>query len=117
MAAAKKKSPLPKGAGKKSPSVIESAITHHIGIRELRQDASKVMAIVESGQTLVVTRHGRAIATINPIVKDKFQHLLELGMITPATEKFDFRNWKPKSPPASAELLAAALREIRESRF
>lgn len=117
MATAKKKSPPQKRASKKSSSEIESAITHHIGIRELRQDASRVLAIVESGQTLVITRHGKAVATINPIVKDKFQQLLELGMITPAVQKIDFRNWKPKSPPASTELLAEALREIRETRY
>lgn len=117
MATAKKKSPPHKRADKKSTSEIESAITHHIGIRELRQDASRVMAIVESGQTLVITRHGKAVATINPIVKSKFDQLVDMGMITPATTKIDLRTWKPKSPPASAELLAAALREIRESRF
>ena len=117
MATAKKKSPPHKRAEKKSASAIEGAITHHIGIRELRQDASRVMAIVESGETLVITRHGKAIATINPIVKSKFEQLVEMGMITPATAKIDFRTWKPKSPPASAVLVAAALREIRESRF
>ncbi len=38
-----------------------------IGIRELRQQASKYLRSVERGETIQVTDHGRPVALITPI--------------------------------------------------
>lgn len=43
-----------------------------VGVRELAQRASAVVAEVEAGQRVVVTKHGRPIALILPIDEDEF---------------------------------------------
>ncbi len=41
-----------------------------IGIRELRQEASKYLRLVESGETVQVTDRGRRIALIVPVPEE-----------------------------------------------
>lgn len=100
-----------------SQSIVEDAITHHIGIRELRQDASRVIELVEKGEIVLITKHGKPVATLNPIKKSKLQKLIDAGMVTPAKKKFDPRKWKPTGPPASPEILEAIRRDREEARF
>lgn len=100
-----------------SPSIVEEAITHHIGIRELRQDASRVIELVEKGDIVLITKHGKPVATLNPIPKSKLQKLIDAGMVTPAKKKFNAREWKPSMPPASPEILEAIRRDREEARF
>jgi prevent-host-death family protein len=100
-----------------SQSIIEEAITHHIGIRELRQDASRVIELVEKGDIVLITKHGKPVATLNPIKKSKLQILIDAGMVTPAKKKFDPRKWKPEGPPASPELIAAIHADMKSSRY
>jgi prevent-host-death family protein len=38
-----------------------------IGIRELRQNASKYISRVKAGETLEVTEHGRPVAVLAPV--------------------------------------------------
>ena len=100
-----------------SQSLVEEAITHHIGIRELRQDASRVIELVEKGDIVLITKHGKPVATLNPIPKSKLQKLIDAGMVTPAKKKFNARDWKPKGPPASPELIAAIIADMKSSRY
>lgn len=100
-----------------SKSIVEEAITHHIGIRELRQDASRVIELVEKGEIVLITKHGKPVATLNPIKKSKLQKLIDAGMVTPAKKKFNAREWKPTGPPASAELIAAIIADMKSSRY
>jgi len=101
----------------KPVSIVEEAITHHIGIRELRQDASRVIDFVERGERVLITKHGKPVATINPIPKSKLQILIDAGMVTPAKKKFNARQWKPSMPPASPELIAAIIADMKSSRY
>jgi prevent-host-death family protein len=98
-------------------SIVEEAITHHIGIRELRQDASRVIELVVKGDIVLITKHGKPVATLNPIKKSKLQILIEAGMVTPAKKKFNARDWKPSMPPASPELIAAIIADMKSSRY
>jgi prevent-host-death family protein len=100
-----------------SPSLVEEVITHHIGIRELRQDASRVIELVEKGDIVLITKHGKPVATLNPIKKSKLQILIDAGMVTPAKKKFNARDWKPSMPPASPELIAAIIADMKSSRY
>lgn len=101
----------------KPQSIVEEAIMQHIGIRELRQDASRVIDIVERGESVLITKHGKPVATINPIPKSKLQILIDAGMVTPAKKKFNAREWKPKGSPASPELIAAIIADMKSSRY
>jgi prevent-host-death family protein len=122
MTTAKKRSKTPTVAkksapAKKSASIVEQEIEYQIGIRELRQDASRVIALVENGASITITRHGKPVAVINPPKKSKLDILIERGAITPATKKIDLRNWRPKAGVAPQELMDAIRREREEERY
>lgn len=56
-----------------------------IGIRELRQNASRYLRQVERGETLEVTDRGRPVARLVPIPEEStFDRLVAEGRITPA---------------------------------
>ncbi len=125
MTTAKKKAPAKKvaakGVGKSLPkktsSLVEETIEYRIGIRELRQDASRVFALVEAGATFTITNHGRVVGTINPPKKSKLDVLIERGAVTSPKNNLDLRNWKPSKPYDGPDLLELLLKERREARF
>jgi prevent-host-death family protein len=122
MTTAKKKSKAPSSAKKTTPvkkatSIVEQEIEYRIGIRELRQDASRVIALVESGASITITKHGKPVAVINPPKKSKLDILIERGAITPATKTLDLRTWRPKAGVAPQELMDAIRRERDEKRY
>jgi prevent-host-death family protein len=122
MTTAKKKSKSPTVAKKQTPakkaqSIVEDGIEYQIGIRELRQDASRVIALVENGASITITKHGKPVAVIKPPKKSKLDILIERGAITPATQKLDLRTWRPKAGVAPQELMDAIRREREEERY
>jgi prevent-host-death family protein len=122
MTTAKKKSKSPTVAKKVTPvkkaqSLVEDEIEYQIGIRELRQDASRVIALVENGASITITKHGKPVAVIKPPKKSKLDILIERGAITPATQKLDLRTWRPKAGVAPQELMDAIRREREEERY
>ena len=52
-----------------------------IGVRELRQHASRYLARVASGESLEVTDRGRPVAMLVPVRGDEWQHLLASGRV------------------------------------
>ena len=122
MTTAKKKSKAPAAAKKVAPikktlSHVEEEIEYQIGIRELRQDASRVFALVEAGASFTITNHGRVVGTINPPEKSQLEKWVEEGAVTSPTIKLDLRNWKPTQQEDSPDLLALLLKERREARY
>lgn len=83
-----------------------------MGIRELKQNASKVIQEVKEGEVITVTEHGVPVAKIIPIAKDRYQELIDDGTLEPPTTRFDIRKIKPVKLPdgVTSEQL------IRESR-
>jgi prevent-host-death family protein len=57
-----------------------------IGVRELRQDASRYLARVEAGEELGVTNNGRLVARLVPVpaTERSRQALIETGALIPA---------------------------------
>jgi prevent-host-death family protein len=86
---------------------------NRVGIRELKQNASKVIQEVKEGEIITVTEHGVPVAKIVPISTDRYQELIDDGTLIPPTKKFDIRNIKPIKLPdgITSELLLAAERE------
>jgi antitoxin (DNA-binding transcriptional repressor) of toxin-antitoxin stability system len=101
----------------KTPSHLEGAIDYQIGIRELRQDASRVIALVENGASITITRHGKVVATINPPQQNKLDVLIARGATPPKTKKLDLRSWKVKAVPAPIEVIDAIHKDLKESRY
>ena len=83
-----------------------------IGIRELRQHASRYLARVKAGESLEITERGRLIALLtppHPASTDR-ERLVAAGRLRPATEPFRL----PARRLASST--AAALEEQRQER-
>lgn len=57
-----------------------------VGVRDLKQNASRVLARVKAGETLEVTEHGRPVALLTPVDDDEdHDRLVEAGEILPGT--------------------------------
>lgn len=56
-----------------------------IGVRELRQHASRWLARVAAGETIEVTDRGKLVAVISPPqTRSAYERLLETGRLLPA---------------------------------
>jgi len=87
-----------------------------IGVRELRQNASKLLDIVKSGAIIEITEHGVPVARLTPIKRSLSEEYLESGLIKPALNP----NWRPTKHPVkikdgriSTEVLLAMRAEER----
>lgn len=56
-----------------------------IPIRTLNQDTASVLARVERGESLEITRRGRVIGRIVPVARGELHDLIEAGKVIPAT--------------------------------
>ena len=88
-----KKAPAKKKvvATKKSASTKVGATPTSIGVRELRQNASKVLDLVKDGAIIEITEHGVPVARLAPIKRSLYEEYLESGLIKPALDP----NWRP----------------------
>lgn len=87
-----------------------------IGIRELRQNASKYVALAKAGKRVPVTERGKLVAYLVPAdeaTMTTFQRMVAAGQVTPATG-----NILDHLPPIPAEpgerLLSEVLQEMRD---
>jgi len=60
-----------------------------VSLRELNQKTAEVMARVERGESLEITRNGRRIATIGPSGPHPLEQLLASGLISVVATKND----------------------------
>ncbi len=95
-----------------------------IGVRELRQNASKYLERVKRGESIEVTDRGVPVAVLAPLPaekKSRYDELLERGLITPA--KGDLWQWLEENPPLPPDpsydgaSIAQILDEQREERL
>ena len=64
------------------------------GVRELRDNLSRYIRLIEAGERVVVTAHGRVVAELVPPnfvrpTHEGFQRLVAAGVITPPVEDGD----------------------------
>lgn len=86
-----------------------------IGIRELRQNASRYLRLVEErGEPIEITDRGRPVALLAPVPKttNRYEQLVASGRIRPAKG-----SWKDLPPPLplkpGEKPLSAILEEMR----
>jgi prevent-host-death family protein len=60
-----------------------------IGVRELRQHASRYLARVARGESIEVTDRGRPVAMLVPPEEDRWQKLIASGQVIPGTGRRD----------------------------
>lgn len=82
----------------------------HIGVRELRQHASRYLARVAHGETLEVTDRGRPVARLVPLTGDAWADLIASGTVTPAEDATDVADDRPLDYGIDASAALAALR-------
>lgn len=81
-----------------------------IGLRELRQHASRYIARVSQGETVEVTQRGRLVARIVPAVEDPWQDLILRGDVIPAESAESLLDVTPLNIGVD---LSDALQELR----
>lgn len=81
-----------------------------IGVRELRQHASRYLERVAGGETLEVTDRGRAVARLVPIRTDVWDDLVASGRVSPAEDVADVADEAPGDYHVAASEALAAMR-------
>ena len=82
-----------------------------IGVRELRQHASRYLARVAGGETLEVTDRGRPVAMLVPVHGDAWQNLVASGRVTAPTEEGDVLDEPPSDFGIDPSGTLSAMRE------
>lgn len=83
-----------------------------VGIRELRQQASALIRLVEQGETVQITDRGRPVALLSPLpAGTPLEQLRASGETTPAIRNID--DLPPPLPATGAELPSARLARLR----
>ena len=83
-----------------------------IGVRELRQHASRYLERVGRGETIEVTDRGRPVALLVPYEDDPWQALVSAGRVTPAADQADVTDEAPRAYDVDA---SGALARARDS--
>jgi len=89
---------------------------HSVGVRELRQSASKLLDQVKDGAVIEITEHGVPVARLVPITKSLYQEYIAAGIIIPAENpnwRFDVPGIKLKGKKTSTEVLMEMRAEER----
>ena len=82
-----------------------------IGVRELRQNASRYLARVAKGETIQVTDHGRPVALLVPNPRDHWAEMVASGQVEPAIDHTPFSVDSPKDFGLKASEELQRLRE------
>jgi prevent-host-death family protein len=92
-----------------------------IGVRELRQNASRYLERVKMGESIEVTERGVPIAVLGPVhakTESQYDRLVAEGRIIPA--KGNLMEWVKDNPPLPVDpnydgpTMAQILNELRE---
>ena len=79
------------------------------GIRELKQNASAVIARATAGETVVITDRGRPVAQVTPLSESPYAEMRAAGLIRPAT-----RSIRDLPLPEAGEPISPTLEAMRQ---
>jgi prevent-host-death family protein len=87
-----------------------------IGVRELRQHASRYLARVEAGEELGVTNNGRLVARLVPVrdAERSRAALIESGALIPARQPSNLLDANAIAPADPQRTLSDVLNEMRD---
>ncbi len=85
----------------------------HAGIRELKQNASLVVAAAAAGDVVTITDRGRAVAQLGPIRSDRLVGLIEAGRARAPKRSIGDLGPAPKRR-SGERALGAVLDEMRD---
>lgn len=90
-----------------------------IGVRELRQNASRYLDRVKKGESIEVTERGVPVAVLSPLPakrRSRYQQMVEDGLITPGSgnlREILARPRPPLDPNYEGPSIAQILDELR----
>ena len=82
-----------------------------IGVRELRQHASRYLALVRQGEVVEVTDRGRLVARLVPAEADTWDEMVAAGEVILAEADSDLLDERPVDYGISASAELSRLRE------
>lgn len=84
-----------------------------VGIRELQQHASGVIARVKAGESIEITERGRLVAVVSPpsVAETKREELLASGVLTAG--KGGLAGWNPLPARPDVPALSEVLNRMR----
>jgi prevent-host-death family protein len=83
-----------------------------IGIRELRQNASRYLALVARGERVEITDRGRPVAILVPLRGERWEELLATGRVMPPSDAIDVADEAPADYGIDTTGALAAMREL-----
>jgi prevent-host-death family protein len=83
-----------------------------IGVRELRQHASRYLALVARGERIEVTDRGRPVAMLVPVRGELWDDLLTSGRVIHPTDSADVADEVPGDYGAAASEVLRAMRDL-----
>lgn len=83
-----------------------------IGVRELRQHASRYLALVRRGEQIEVTERGKPVARLVPVRASGWDDLLATGRISPPEDDLDLADEEPVDYGVDATGVLRAMREL-----
>jgi prevent-host-death family protein len=83
-----------------------------IGVRELRQHASRYLALVARGERIEVTDRGKPVAMLVPVRASVWGDLLASGRISPPEDDLDVADEEPVDYGVDASGVLRAMREL-----
>ena len=110
--AARKPKPTSDAKKPAKKSALKVAAIESVGVRELRQNASKVLDQVKDGAIIEITEHGVPVARILPITKSLYDEYIESGLIKPARNP----DWRPHPGRAKMPGLKTSTQVLMEMR-
>lgn len=84
-----------------------------MGIRDLKQNPSKIIAKVKQGEAFTVTERGVPVAKLVPIAEDLFTELVQEGAIRLPKGRIDMRKVHPTPLPEGVDF-EAVLADMRQ---
>jgi len=82
-----------------------------IGVRELRQHASRYLKEVAAGESIEITDRGRPVARLVPTTADPWRDLIRAAEVIEATRQLSVDDIRPVVYPHSA---SEALERLRD---
>jgi prevent-host-death family protein len=80
-----------------------------VGIRELKQNASAVLARVKGGEVVMVTERGTPVGQITPLPASVIDRLIAAGQVTPAQYSLAALPLPEPGPTTSGRTLSDAV--------
>ena len=81
-----------------------------IGVRELRQNASRYLEEVAAGESIEITDRGHPVARLVPITGDPWEDLISAGEVVKAARPLGAEEIKPVAYPYSGSKTLDQLR-------